>query len=421
MSRWIRSHRWPLLALTVVAWLGGAGPTVVAAAPAPAAVLSTAGLYVAVTPTRIVDTRVGLGGSSRIGADRAVAVQITSDNGVIPSSGVAAIVANVTVTNPAGPGNLAVYATGTARPTVSNVNFVAGQTVPNLVTVPISARGQIDLRNNSTGAVDVIVDVSGYYVSGTPVEPGSFRSLTPSRIVDSRINLGFGGRVPADQPIAVHVTGTGGVPASGVAAVVANVTVTEPSAPGNLSVYPTGVARPTVSNVNFVGGQTVPNLVTVPVGADGRIVLRNNSTGTTQVIVDVAGYYLAGHPTASGAFVSVTPARIVDSRIGQGLTGRVRPTETVFIGITGRGGLPGTAVGAVVANLTVTEPTAPGNLAVYPSASGPTGVSNVNFVAGQSVPNLLIAPVATDGTVKLQNNSTGPTHVIMDVAGYFIL
>ena len=377
------------------------------------------GSYVQLTPTRIVDTRTGLGFSGRVAAGQAISVQVAGQGGV-PTTGVSALVANVTVTEPSSEGNISVYPTGVARPTVSNVNYVAGQSVPNLVTVPVGSDGRVVLSNNSVGSTQLIIDVAGYYVGGTPTAAGTFSSVVPERIVDTRAGLGFGGRLASGQAVAVRITGQGGIPASGVAAVVANVTVTEPSSEGNISVYPTGVARPTVSNVNYVAGQSVPNLVTVPVGADGNVIISNNSVGSTQVIVDVAGYYLAGTPTVAGAFAPVVPARIVDTRLGLGFGSRLNAGQAVPIQVTGRGGVPSSGVAAVVANVTVTEPTSEGNISVYPTGVARPNVSNVNYVAGQSVPNLVTVPVGADGRIVISNNSVGSTHVIVDVAGYFL-
>ena len=103
--------------------------------------------------------------------------------------------------------------------------------------------------------------------------------------------------------------GHGGVPASGVGAVVLNVTVTQPTAPGILIVYPDGVTRPNSSNLNFVAGQTVPNLVIAPVGANGKVDFYN-SAGTVQMIADVSGWFLAGNPAAGAfaAFVAGAPS-----------------------------------------------------------------------------------------------------------------
>ena len=81
-----------------------------------------------------------------------------------------------------------------------------------------------------------------------------------------------------------------GVPASGVSAVVLNATVTEPTSGSYLTLYPSGASLPFASNLNFSGGQTIPNLVTVKVGADGKVNVYNNK-GATHVVLDVAGWY----------------------------------------------------------------------------------------------------------------------------------
>jgi hypothetical protein len=55
-------------------------------------------------------------------------------------------------------------------------------------------------------------------------------------------------------------------------------------------VYPDGLSRPTVSNLNFSAGETIPNLVVVPV-VDGKIVFYNGSGGNVQIVADVEGYF----------------------------------------------------------------------------------------------------------------------------------
>jgi hypothetical protein len=89
--------------------------------------------------------------------------------------------------------------------------------------------------------------------------------------------------------LSVQVTG-GGVPASGVSAVVLNVTVTNTTAASYLTVWPDPTARPNASDLNWVAGETVPNLVVVELGSDGAVDIYNYS-GSTDVIVDVEGYY----------------------------------------------------------------------------------------------------------------------------------
>ena len=87
-------------------------------------------------------------------------------HGGIPTTGVSAVAVNVTVTQPSSYGNIAVYASGTATPDTSNLNFTPGQTTPNLVIAPVGSDGMIALTNNSSGTVQLIADTSGYYLGG---------------------------------------------------------------------------------------------------------------------------------------------------------------------------------------------------------------------------------------------------------------
>ena len=124
--------------------------------------------------------------------------------------------------------------------------------------------------------------------------PGSVVSLPPSRVMDTRTNLGATGPVPALDSISLQVTGKGGVPATGVSAVIVNVTAVNPTSAGYITVWPSGATRTTTSNLNFQTGQNIPNLVVVPVGADGKIQLFNGSPGTVNLLADITGYLIAG-------------------------------------------------------------------------------------------------------------------------------
>ncbi|MEA2829159.1 MAG: hypothetical protein QOG43_3598, partial [Actinomycetota bacterium] len=90
--------------------------------------------------------------------------------------------------------------------------------------------------------------------------------------------------------LALQVTGRGGLPASGVTAVVLNVTATDATQGGFVTAYPAGSPRPNASSLNFTAGDTVPNLVVVPVGSGGVIYLYNR-TGTVNLVADVAGWF----------------------------------------------------------------------------------------------------------------------------------
>ncbi len=157
--------------------------------------------------------------------------------------------------------------------------------MPNLVVVKVGAGGKVELFNNA-GSTHVIADVAGWYGTNGTSPAGMFTPVAPSRLLDTR----SGATIGAAGTVHLQVTGRGGVPASGVSAVVLNVTVTEPSSTGFLTAWPGGEGRPLASNLNYVSGQTVPNLVVVKVGAGGVVDLFN-STGSTHVVADVAGWF----------------------------------------------------------------------------------------------------------------------------------
>ena len=195
-----------------------------------------------------------------------------------------------------------------------------GQTVPNLVVAKVGADGNVDLYNLQ-GSVHLIADVAAWF----PTTSG-FTSLSPQRLLDTRAGNGaVRGPVGADSVTTLHVTGRGGVPADGVGAVVLNVTVTEATAPGFVTVYPTGAGRPTASNLNFVPGQTVPNLVVAKVGADGNVDLYNLQ-GSVHLIADVAGWFSAAG--SDSAMLDLKPGTVLAGAgdivavTGDGDTGR---------------------------------------------------------------------------------------------------
>ena len=148
--------------------------------------------------------------------------------------------------------------------------------------------------------------------SETPPNPfGEYTPLTPTRILDTRTTTGGHlGKLGAGQSMTQQITGVGGVPATGVLGVVMNATVTEPTEASHLDVWPSGDPRPVVSNVNYVPGETVPNLVTVALGAGGAVQLYNNA-GSVHVILDVVGYYADPSGTPGSRFHGINPSRSV--------------------------------------------------------------------------------------------------------------
>jgi uncharacterized protein YkwD len=365
---------------------------------------STGARYHPLTPKRILDTR----SATPLGPGATMDLQVTGAGGV-PSTGVSAVVLNVAVTAPTAPSYLTVFPSGESRPLAANLNYVAGQTVPNMVTAKLGAGGRVALFN-AAGTTHVIADVAGWYDDGTPTTGARYHPLTPSRILDTRTT----GPIGSGATIAAQVTGQGGVPSTGVSAVVMNVAVTGPTAQSYLTVFPAGEAMPVAANLNYLAGQTVPNLVTAKLGAGGRVSLFN-AAGTADVVIDVAGWYDDGTSATGARYYPVTPSRILDTRTAAIPVTSLLATD---LQVAGRGGVPSTGVAAVVMNVTVTEPTAPGYLTTFPTGEPKPWAANLNFLAGQTVPNLISAKLGAGGKVSLAN-AAGTTHVVADVAGWF--
>ena len=236
-----------------------------------------------------------------IGANTTLNVQVTRVGSAPVPAGAAAVVLNVTAVDPTAAGFLTVFPEGIATPTVSNLNFLPGATVANLVTVPISSSGMVSIYNHA-GNTDVVVDVEGYYTS-TPLSnaSGLYNSLSPVRALGS---ISSGVAIGPNSSEAVTVTGTAtGVPAN-ASAVVVNATAARGTKASFLTVYPSGITMPTASNLNFSAYQVVANRVTVGVGAEGRVEVYNHA-GVVQVDLDVDGYYSA--PAAAGPSSSRSP------------------------------------------------------------------------------------------------------------------
>ena len=197
---------------------------------------------------------------------------------------------------------------------------------------------------------------------------GEYHPLSPTRILDTRNGLGFPGgsrRVGAGETIELQVAGRGGTPAEHVEAIVMNVTAVAPTAAGYLTVYPSDIERPTISNLNFQPGITVANLVTTPVSPAGTVSIYN-PYGDIDVLADVAGYYSTDAGPDGLRFEAYQqPQRIVDTRAGRN-TLTPRSTLTYMFGRDLVSGLH-PDVEAVALNITITNATAPSFVSVYPA------------------------------------------------------
>jgi serine protease len=200
-----------------------------------------------------------------------------------------------------------------------------------------------------------------------------------------------------------------------VAAALLNVTATDTTSPSYLTVYPQGTAYPGSSNLNWVAGETVANRVVVPVGTSGEIAVFNNA-GSTDVVVDVDGYFTDGSstPAAASLFSAITPVRVLDTRDTCQTLG---PDVSLTQAMAGVGGIASNA-SAVVTNVTATDTTNPSFFTVYPGGTLPLA-SDVNWGPGQIVPNLTVAILSNTGAIDVYNRN-GSADLVIDAFGYFV-
>jgi len=373
----------------------------------------TPGEFYPITPKRVLDTRSGLGSLGPIGPGGTANVQVRGGSTTVPANAIA-VVANVTATGPTSTTYLTVYPAGAGRPEASNVNPVAGDTVPNLATVKVGTDNSVTVYN-SVGFTHAVMDITGYFLAddGNAAVGGRFRGQTPTRVLDTRTGGG---------PVGPGGTRTITVDAGATAAVL-NVTATDGTGPSYLTAYPANENVPLASNLNFWQGQTIANLVVVKLsGGQAKIY---NSSGSVHVVVDVVGTFKAatGPGDASGRFVPQDPTRVYDSRNPAipGLPNTpIGPGEQYKrdLGLIGINGKYPFEYGGVIANLTVTNTTAASYLTAYPAGTVAPLASNLNWRAGETRPNLVMMGTDDYG-VNSFYNSAGDTHLVIDVAGWF--
>ena len=397
--------------------------------------------YTPYGPVRLLDTRVGIGApAAKVQPQSSARIKIAG-NGALPAD-VTAVVLNITVTDTTGSGFITAFGEGGAIPITSNLNYVAGQTVPNMAIATVGGDGYVDLFDGggAAGSVDLIADVTGYF---THTAGSGYSSLNPDRLVDTRNGTGAPkAQVQATGTIRVQIAGAdgGALPATGISAVALNMTVTDTGGSGFLTAYPDGQAVPNASNVNYTFGQTVANSVVVPVAADGKIDVTNGGAAAhgTDIVVDVVGYY---SQNSVSAYQPVTPFRYLDTRNGTGITKGPVPNGAYIwmplgYGVTAQNQpvqLPD--VTGFVLNATVTDTAGNGFLAVSPDPNtyfqyqpgggatqpGTPNSSTLNWVKGETVPNLVQASTGNTGVIDAWNLGApgGNADMIVDIFGYY--
>ena len=359
---------------------------------------ATTDAFTPIPPVRLLDTRDGTGGGTgKVAADGVIVVQVTGANGVPADA--SGVVLNLTATEPDRAGFVTAYPCDAARPFASNLNFSAGQTVPNLAQVRVSAAGTVCLFAHAP--THLVADLAGYFsATGAQYQP-----VAPKRVLDTREGLGAPqSPVGPDGTITLDLSSY--APA-GASAVVVNVTATDVAADGFITAYPCGT-RPLVSNLNVARSDTRPNLAVVPLGTGATVCLFAQSR--VSLVADIAGWYVP----AGSKVITQTPRRIMDTRDNLGATGPLAPRTAITVDLAAYAPAGATAV---VMNLTSVEQATEGFVTAYPCGELPT-VSNLNVAAGDTRPNLVMVRLAPAAKVCLYPQSA--TNLVADIAGWVL-
>jgi spore germination protein YaaH len=373
------------------------------------------GTYYPITPVRIVDTRYGLGiKGGPLVSGGTQSVLIAGALAGVPK-GAMAITGNLTITAPTSPGYVRLGPSVSEN--FSTINFAAGQTRANGVTVGLSSDGKLSVYyygSIAKSTVHVILDITGYFVQDP--NGATFVPVSPYRIVDTRYKTSqLYGALPARKVFSFSVSG---VPSNAIA-VTGNATVTGPTGNGYITVAPAILPniQPPVSTVNFARGETGANNVTLKLAGGKLQVEYWGPVGTYAYFVfDVTGYFLPG---LSGAtFVPLTPGRVVDSRTPFGLSGPLKTGQTGTVTVSGQVSVHPIAV-AVVGNLTNAKASSSGWMAAGP---GPvTNTSTVNFVAKENRANGFTCLLGPGGRLAITFKGTSGSYanVVVDIVGYY--
>jgi hypothetical protein len=354
--------------------------------------------FVPATPSRLLDTRTGVGTS--VGALAAGCTLVVRP---AVAAGSTAVAVNLVAVGPGSGGFLTAYACGSTRPNVSAVQLLPGGAASASTFVPLAPDGSFCVFTSST--TQVVIDLFGSFA---PSGGNLFEPITTSRRYDSRSTKRL---VPARTLVRVPTRGRGAAP-SGTAAASLVVHALDATGDGHVTVWPCDVPMPTVSSLNVSRGASVTNAVDVRVAANGDVCLMASTS--MHLAVDLAGWY---GPGATTRYRALPPARVADTRTGLAWAGALARNASRRLDVTGSAGVPTSGVRAVAAQVSAVEGSRGGFVTVHPCLASTPDVSVLRYAAGRNVTAAVRGSVSRGGDWCVVTNGT--THLVVDVVGWF--
>lgn len=397
---------------------------VVSSAPAEAVGEDSGGVFVPVTPTRIVDTATGVGGySTPFGAGTTRSFTVLGIAGV-PTTDVGAVVVDVAVKSATATGSssLKVWTSGESMPSPTTMFYTAANAPrSNTSVVKPGSDGKISIYNSS-GTTNVDVDIQGYFtIASDESSAGGFVPIAPKRVASTYDGVG----VPVGQQAVgvsrdIQIANGDEIP-DDATAVFANVDVTSTATSGYLSIVKGGQSATGVPpTANYQDSGPTSTGVILPLSVDGQVRVLNAAGGPVSYRIDVQGYF-SGDSAAGGSYHALTPANIYLSTSAPHT--ELAAHETRTIDVAGVAGIPddGT-VGSAIVSLTAVGWTSGGTLSVYNADDEPPGPYNLNFqpgIGGVASTTTAIVELSDEGTVKVRNTSTAAVDFYLTAQGWF--
>lgn len=385
---------------------------------APAQALSdtgTGGVFVPASG-RVLDTKYNTGGYNTPmsgGAWRTVKIAGNAgipDDGSVGAVAVTAVILDTTYGQLRGRPNadtattlMSIYAGGGATST-SNSSIVA-----------LNDDGTLQVMTSTDARL--VLDVQGYYTSSDDgTAAGGFVPVSGTRIVDTRSGTGLPKAVVASGDTkTIQVTGNAGVPAGASGVVVTMIAVNKEAKIGTLTPFAYGAAQPK-NSFQYQESQDTAMSAQVALSSNGKLSI-NNSGSSTDLVVDVQGYFTAAGK--SGAMFTPAAGRAYDTRAGSNTA--LGTNESRSIQLAGVAGVPvmGSGITAVVITLTaVHSDNSEGRAIVWADGTSRPTVTSMDYVPGSTRSNTVTVPLGANGKISLYNNGTATEYVI-DVQGWY--
>ncbi|HZQ49635.1 MAG TPA: PQQ-binding-like beta-propeller repeat protein [Candidatus Dormibacteraeota bacterium] len=364
-------------------------------------------------PYAVLNTLNGVGGHlGKIAAGQAVTVK-AAGVGPVPASATSVVV-QLYATGASATTSLSIWPSTLANPLVPQLSVQAGATSTGMVEVPLGAGGSLSLYNWSSPANAAVVITGWRSASPGAVAAGRFLPEPPFRVFDTTAGIGAPvAQIASGQTVTFPVAGIGPIPASGIAAVSADVTAIKPSAAGALMVWAAGAPMPPLPSIEYSPGSSQTSHVYAAVGIGGEVSIHNAGPASVDVTADTEGAFTsaAAALSTSGLMHATTFQPLVSSLPAVQAPGPIGAGQTITVQVAGWAGIPASGVAAVVIGLGAGNSTAAGTLVVWDGASPTPGTAELSYSAGGTAQNLITVPVSAIGSIAISNTGAAPVYV----------